>query len=254
MKRALPFNMAWATLITATCGVFGGMSAPSAYAQNQRVVTVYAASSLAKAYTALGEKFMAAHSQVVIKFSFGSSTTLAQQITAGAPADIFVSADMASMGAVASQFPSARNYVVNQVVLALPKSSTITKFADLNGKVTWLQCSHSVPCGIAADSALKSENVVATSPVSLEASASAATAKLLSGAVDAAILFKTDVLANPAKLKYIPFTDPTAAISQYQIGISNAKATVKNSWTRAVFLYLTGLTAHRFLSASGFIA
>jgi molybdate transport system substrate-binding protein len=197
---------------------------------------------------------MAGHSQITIKFAFGSSTTLAAQIAAGASADIFASADTSSMSTVASQFPTAVNYVANQVVLALPKNSSITKLSELNGKVTWLQCGHTVPCGIAADSALKSEGVITSSPVSLEATASSATAKLLAGAVDAAILFKTDVVANPTKLKYIPFTNSAAASSQYQIGLSVAKATAKNVWARTVYLYLSGLTAKKFLLASGFIA
>lgn len=222
--------------------------------KSHRTVTVYAASSLAKAYTTLGQKFMAGHGQVTIKFAFGSSTTLAAQILAGAPADIFASADTSSMKTVASEFPAAINYVANEVVLALPKNSSITKFSDLNGKVTWLQCGHTVPCGIAADSALKSEGVVTSLPVSLEAKASAATAKLLAGAVDAAILFKTDVVANSTKFKYIPFTNSAAALSRYQIGLSASKATTKNVWARTVYLYLTSRTAKKFLSASGFIA
>ena len=235
----------------AVCLALAGYS--SAQAESTRTVTVYAASSLTKAYTALGDKFMAAHPQVSIKFSFGSSTTLASQIDAGAPADIFASADTSSMTLASSVFPDAQNYVQNQVVLAIPKGSTITKLSDLNGKVTWLQCGHTVPCGIAADSALKSEGVVSTNPVSLEATASAATAKLLSGAVDAAILFKTDVVANSDKLKYIPFSNPSAALSQYQIGISHSKATTKNNWARTFYAYLSGHSAKKFLASAGFI-
>lgn len=256
MRKGLTFLTSATVLLAALLG-----EAPRALADSgtssgtsNRTVTVFAASSLTKAYTALGQKFMAGHSQITIKFAFGSSTTLAAQIAAGAPADIFAAADTSSMATVAAQFPAPVNYVTNQVVLALPKNSAITKFADLNGRVTWLQCGHSVPCGIAADSALKSEGVVTSSPVSLEASASSATAKLLAGAVDAAILFKTDVVANPTKLKYIPFTNPAAAMSQYQIGLAASKATTKNVWARTVYLYLSGLTAKKFLLASGFIA
>jgi len=248
MARTKPLSVGIALLVLATA-----MSAPVRAAASQRTVTVYAASSLTKAYTALGDKFMKAHPQIAIKFSFGSSATLATQIAQGAPADIFAAADSASMQKVAKIFPGATNYVVNQVVLALPKSSSITKFSDLNGKVAWLQCAHTVPCGIAADSALKSEGVVTSTPVSLEATASAATAKLLAGAVDAAILFKTDVLANSDKLKFIPFTNPSSALSQYQIGISSAPSTAKNVWAKTFYSYLSAHSAKKFLAAAGFI-
>jgi len=256
MRKILAWLFSATFMASALLGAAPRASADSGSSSQtgNRTVTVFAASSLTKAYTALGQKFMAGHSQITIKFAFGSSTALAAQISAGASADIFASADTTSMATVASQFPAAVNYVTNQVVLALPKNSSITKFSDLNGKVTWIQCGHTVPCGIAADSALKSEGVVTSSPVSLEATASSATAKLLAGTVDAAILFKTDVVANPTKLKYIPFTNPAAAMSQYQIGLSAAKATAKNVWARTVYLYLSGLTAKKFLLASGFIA
>ena len=226
---------------------------PVQAATSPKSVNVFAASSLTKAYTALGAKFMQAHPNISIKFSFGSSSTLATQIASGAPADIFASADTNSMKTASIVFPHATNYVRNQVVLAVPLDSTISKFADLNGKLTWLQCGHSVPCGIAADAALKSEGVVTSAPVSLEPTASAALAKLLSGAVDAAILFKTDVIANPTKLKSISFSNPESSVSQYQIGLSNAKATGKNVWAKTFYAYLNGFDAKKFLAASGFI-
>ena len=216
-------------------------------------VTVFAASSLTKAFTALANKFQAAFPGVNVRISFGSSTTLATQISAGAPADIFASADIPSMSAVLGQFPKPVNYLVNQVVIAVPKTSTITKEADLNGNTKWLQCAHAVPCGIAADAALKSDGVVTSSPISLENSNASALAKLLAGSVDAALVFKTDVIANPTKIRAISFKDTEAASSQYQISISNQRSTVKNHWAQTFYSYLTGFQAKKFLSANGFI-
>ena len=63
-------------------------------------VTVFAASSLTKAFNALGAKFQAIHVGVAIRFSYGSSATLATQISAGAPADLFASADIFAMSSV----------------------------------------------------------------------------------------------------------------------------------------------------------
>jgi molybdate transport system substrate-binding protein len=55
-------------------------------------VTVFAAASLAEAFPALGEQFEQAHPGTDVVFSFGSSTALAQAVTAGAPADVYASA------------------------------------------------------------------------------------------------------------------------------------------------------------------
>ena len=215
-------------------------------------VTVFAASSLTKAFNALGARFQAAHAGVTIRFSYGSSTTLATQISSGAPADLFASADIASMSSVVLEVPNPINYVVNQVVLAVPKTSKMNKISDLNSGAKWLQCGHTVPCGIAADAALKAEGSVSSSPVSLESTDANATAKLLAGAVDAAVIYKTDVVANPTKLKAIYFSNTAAASTQYQLGISNLSLNTKNHWADTFLRYLTGFDAKKYLAASGF--
>jgi len=218
-----------------------------------KTVTVFAASSLTRAYTALGAAFQTAHPGVTIKFSFGSSTTLATQINSGAPADIFASADVLAMTSVFAQFPAPINYVSNQVVVAVSKSSNISTVVGLNGSTKWLQCSHTVPCGIAADAAIKVQGTVITNPVSLESSDANALAKLLAGSVDAAIVYRTDVIANSTKLKAIFFSDPVAASTEYQLGISHSSASAKNHWAKTVYDYLTGHNAKKFLAASGFM-
>jgi len=216
-------------------------------------VTVFAASSLTKAYNSLGASFQKAHPGVAIRFSFAASNTLASQIRSGAPADIFASADTESMNSVISDFPSPVDYVLNQVVVAVPKSSTINSVKGLNGSTKWLQCGHAVPCGIAADSALAAEGTVTSTPVSLESSASSALAKLLAGAVDAAIIYRTDVIANSSKIRAIDFADFHSALTQYQLGVSDRKETARNHWAQTFFRYLAGHSARKFLAASGFM-
>src|SRR5512144_3086434 len=60
-------------------------------------VTVFAAASLTAAYTEIGEAFKAAHPGTSVTFSFAASSDLATQINEGAPADVYASADLASM-------------------------------------------------------------------------------------------------------------------------------------------------------------
>src|SRR5438309_5398997 len=60
-------------------------------------ITVFAASSLTDAFTKAGAVFEGRVPGADITFNFGSSSTLATQITNGAPADVFASADEANM-------------------------------------------------------------------------------------------------------------------------------------------------------------
>ena len=69
--------------------------------EDRSSLTVFAAASLADALQPLGEQFEAEHNMDV-RFSFGGSTTLAQQIVRDAPADVFVSAGRGPMDHVES--------------------------------------------------------------------------------------------------------------------------------------------------------
>ena len=200
-------------------------------------VTVFAASSLTDSFTQLGEKFERAHPGVKIRFSFQASSTLLNQINAGAPADLFVSAE---------PFPNGQDYLINRVVLAVPKNSKIEKISDLNGNYIWIQCAHEVPCGQAADAALIGEGVKSR-PSSLEPKVTSVVSKLLAGEVDAAIIYRTDVLANNKKLKSIEFNNKKAASTTYQIAQLR-----KGAWAATFNDFLRSRGALKFLQSKGF--
>ena len=208
--------------------------APANAASN---VTVFAASSMTESFTQVGKQFEKAHSGIKIVFSFQASSTLLTQIKAGAPADILVSAE---------PFSGGSDYLVNRVVLGVPKTSSITKISDLNNKkVTWIQCAHEVPCGSTADAALVGEGVTSR-PISLEPKVSSAVAKLLAGEVDAAIIYRTDVLANK-KLRAIEFANKDAAKTSYQIAQLS-----KNRWAASFKNYLQSKAVLKQLQNRGF--
>jgi len=210
------------------------ISSSSALAAPQ--VIVFAASSLTESFTQVGKQFEQSHPGIKINFSFQASSTLLTQIKAGAPADIFVAAE---------PFSGGSDYLVNRVVLAVPKNSKISKFSDLNGTVTWIQCAHEVPCGSAADAALKFENIT-TKPASFEPKVSSAVAKLIAGEVDAAIIYKTDVVANK-RLRAIEFSNQDATKTTYQI------AQIRKNYRAATFLnYLKSQKVMNMLKSRGF--
>ena len=218
------------------------LSTNATAATNSSKVTVFAASSLTESFTELGKRFQRAHPGVKIIFSFQASSTLATQIKAGAPADIFVSAAVDDMSNVAK----GKDYLVNRVVLATNRDSKIEKFTDLNGSVIWIQCAPEVPCGSAASQALKQE-AVTSKPASLEPKATSAVAKLLAGEVDAAIIYRTDVIANKDKLKAIEFKDRKGASTTYQIAQLR-----RNHWASTFMRYLNSRVTMEYLVSKGF--
>jgi molybdate transport system substrate-binding protein len=200
-------------------------------------VTVFAASSLTESFTQLGKQFEKAHPGIKIVFSFQASSTLLTQIKAGAPADIFLSAE---------PFSGGIDYLVNRVVLGVPRTSIINKLSDLNNnKLTWIQCAHEVPCGSTADAALVGEGVT-SKPISLEPKVTSAVAKLIAGEVDAAIIYRTDVLANK-KLRAIEFVNRDAARTTYQIAQIR-----KNRWAATFMNFLQSKAVLKQLQNRGF--
>ena len=63
-------------------------------------LTVFGAASLTDVFTELGDRLMADHPGLDIQFNFAGSSALATQITQGAPADVFASADEVQMAKV----------------------------------------------------------------------------------------------------------------------------------------------------------
>lgn len=173
-------------------------------------VTVLAAASLTGTFTDLGHQFEQAHPGTHVTLSFGGSATLAQQIAAGAPADVFASASTSTMKTVtdanlASGAPTV--FVRNQLVIVVPAGNPkgINGLADLTKPgLRVVLCDKSQPCGAAAATALAAAKVNLT-PVSLEQDVKAALSKVTLGEVDAALVYRTDAKAAGSAVTGIEF-------------------------------------------------
>jgi molybdate transport system substrate-binding protein len=101
-------------------------SAPGHVAE--RVVTVFAASSMTNVLEDVGKAYTA-RSMVPVRFSFAGSSALARQLESGAPADVFVSADQLWMDYVAARGliqPAMRaDVAANSLVLVAPADSPV---------------------------------------------------------------------------------------------------------------------------------
>jgi molybdate transport system substrate-binding protein len=110
----------------------------SGQAQAQ-TLTVSAAASLTNVLKELGVKYEAAHPGAKLQYNFAASGVLIQQISQGAPVDVFISADEESMARGIDQklldAASKRNIASNQVVLIVPATGgvPVAGLADLSG-------------------------------------------------------------------------------------------------------------------------
>lgn len=105
-------------------GPNGAASTQTAPESKEPALIIFAASSLAPPLNALAEAYAAAYSVPVPRISYGPSATLARQISLGAPADIFISANpkwAESVSAATKTTPQA--LVENTLVLAAPTGS-----------------------------------------------------------------------------------------------------------------------------------
>ncbi|AQZ63929.1 molybdate ABC transporter substrate-binding protein [[Actinomadura] parvosata subsp. kistnae] len=219
---ALPVALALAGL--SGCGSGGAGTPPAAGSSSgagAKEVTVFAAASLTGTFTELGKVFEAAHPGTTVRFNFGSSATLAQQITQGAPADVFAAASPATMKTVtdASLAAAPATFVRNKLQIAVPKDNParVDALKDLaDPKVKVALCAEQVPCGAAAAKALGAAGLKVT-PVTLEQDVKATLTKVELGEVDVALVYRTDVIAAGGKVRGIAFPEADQAINDYPI-------------------------------------
>jgi len=87
-------------------------------------ITVSTAASLADAFKELGPRFEARQPGSTVRFNFAASGVLLQQISQGAPVDVFASADQNTMDQALAQklidADSRKNFVTNSLVLVEP--------------------------------------------------------------------------------------------------------------------------------------
>ncbi len=197
------------TLLAALAVAFAGLAAPAPAAEAP--VTVFAASSLTDALNAIGAQYTAETGRPV-RFSYGASSAIARQVEAGAPADLFFSADLDWMDYLDQRAlirrDTRRNLLGNRLVLIAPASSAlqlkIARGFDLRaalGKSGRLATGDpdSVPVGRYAKSALTSLGVwndVADKLVRAE-NVRSAMLFVSRGEVPLGIVYQTDALVDP---------------------------------------------------------
>lgn len=217
-RRAVP-----GLLTLALAGGLTGCGPGPAAGPGGGTLTVFAAASLTETFTALGRAYEAAHPGTAVRFNFGSSATLAQQIVQGAPADVYAAASPATMRTVTAAALAARptTFARNRLRIAMPAANPakVDGLADLaDPEVKVALCAAQVPCGAAAATALRAAGLTVT-PVTYEQDVKAALTKVELGEVDAALVYRTDVVAAAGKVAGIDFPEAAKAVNDYPVAV-----------------------------------
>ena len=219
-------------------------------------ITVYAAASLTTTFTELADEFEKANPGTTVDLTFAGSSDLVTQITEGAPADVFASADeknMAKLTDAGLVDPSAsKDFATNVLTIAVPPSNPadVTGFADLGkSDVTTVVCAAQVPCG-AATVAVERATGVTISPVSEESSVTDVLGKVTSGEADAGLVYVTDVEAAGDSVTGIEFPEADQAVNTYPI--APVADTANPAVAEAFVAFVTGEVGQGVLRDAGF--
>ncbi|MDQ6739239.1 MAG: molybdate ABC transporter substrate-binding protein [Actinomycetota bacterium] len=218
-------------------------------------LTVFAAASLKATFTDLANTFEKDHPGTKIQLSFAGSSDLVTQITEGAPADVFASADTTNMARLsdASLLEGASlDFASNALTIAVPPSNpaSIASFADLaRPGVKVVICAPQVPCGAAA---AKIEQATGTTlkPVSEESAVTDVLGKVSSGEADAGLVYVTDVKGAGGKVTAIGFPESGTAVNTYPI--ATVAGSIHRQLAKAFIDMVTGAAGQKVLADAGF--
>ena len=211
-----------AVALTGCAGASDGGGDAAASSDQETTLRVSAAASLTHSFDELVRTFEAAHPGVKVSMNYGGSSGLVQQLTEGAPADVFASADQKNMkkltaAGLAAGEPSV--FATNVLTLAVPKDNPadITSFRDVVDRdVKLVTCAPEVPCG-AATQEIEKANGVALHPVSQENAVTDVLGKVTSGQADAGIVYVTDAKSAKDRVTTVEIPRTDQAVNNYPV-------------------------------------
>ncbi len=231
-----------------------GETAAGGSAPADGTVTVLAAASLTEPLTALAARYEQDHPGVDVRLSFGSSTTLAQQIAEGAPADVYASAGESALEQLppnAAQDGGQATIARNTVEIATPPDDPggVGSLADLaNPDLDVVLCAATVPCGTAADQVLRKAGVTAH-VVSREVDVKATLTKVTLGEADAAMVYHSDVVSAGSGVRGVEVPEADNVVLTYPLLWFSTRPAVV-----AFAEYVAGPDGTAALEKAGFLA
>ncbi len=189
-------------------------------------LTVSAAASLSDSFKAIAGKFEGAHAGTHVVLNFAASDVLLRQIEEGAPADVFASADEATMNLADTAHrivaASRHDFAGNTLVLIVPANiappATLAAISGDAFKRIAIGNPDSVPAGRYAKQALQGAALWdALQPKLVQAqNVRQALDYVARGEVDAGFVYATDA-ATQANKVHVALTLPTSPPVRYPI-------------------------------------
>lgn len=257
-------------LVVSGCGGSTSSTGGTTATATPVTLNVFAAASLQAAFTKIGSQFHTAHNNVTVTFNFAGSDALATQITQGAPADVFASANAAQMNVVVKggdvDGANVKTFAHNRLVVVYPKANPakISTLQDLaKPGIKLVLAAKTVPVGgYALDFLTKASadpsfgatykaNVLKNA-VSYEADVKSVLAKVALGEADAGIVYTTDAQTKVDSTATLDIPDAFNSIATYPIGVVKAS---KNAVVAQQFVdYVAGADGQSVLAQYGFVA
>jgi molybdate transport system substrate-binding protein len=214
-------------------------------------ITVYAAASLTDVFPAIDSNE---------KYSFGGSNTLAAQITQGAPADVFASANMTLPLQLFQKWLCSKPvaFTRNTLVIVVPKSNPahIHSIYDLTKPGIKLDiAAPGVPVGSYTLQILKNMNISAAvlkNAVSQETDVREVLAKVALAEADAGFVYSTDAKTVPDKVTVIKV--PAWAQPKVQYGICVVSGSPDKIDAKAFITRVLSTAGQKKLHKFGFLA
>jgi molybdate transport system substrate-binding protein len=190
-------------------------------------ITVFAASSLTDAFGELADTFEQENPGTTVEMNFGASSALREQIVAGAPADVFASANTSNMDQLVDADAvegDPQVFVTNVLEIAVPAGNPgnvdgLDAFgnADLNIGL----CAEEVPCGQFGRQVLANAGVTPAQDTD-EPDARSLLTKVEAGDLDAGLVYHTDVLSAGDEVEGIEVPDEDNVIAEYPLAALSA--------------------------------
>ncbi len=187
-----------------------------------RSILVFAASSLSESFSEIERDFEAANPGVDVEVNLGGSSRLREQILAGAPADVFISASepvMAQLREAGEVENVAPIVATNTLQLAVPvgNPAAVDGLADLaDDDLLVGVCAMGVPCGDLARELLAGADVEASIDTN-EPDVRSLVTKLEAGELDAGLVYASDVASSNGALETVSIASSVA--TRYPIAV-----------------------------------
>jgi len=218
------------------CLLVGGINIQ---AQGNQQLVIFAAASLTDAFEAMATAFEAEHPNVEILYNFSGSSTLSTQLSQGAPADLFASANPNQMQSAVDEGRIAgtpQTFAQNRLVLIVPADNpaNITSLDDLaTDGISLILAAPDVPVRTYTDTMLDLllndpaygqlyRDAVMANLVSEEPNVRQVSAKIAFGEADAGIVYLSDVTPDIAEdVLAFPIPNDINTIATYPIAITD---------------------------------